>query len=167
MCVCARACVCVHALPDAACFWSVNICMHVFRQSRAVLRIVTLPALLLPLPPVLTRSFLLTLSHFQMSAPPSLLLFVLLLPLVSHTLLHSLRAAPLLAAAIYLHVSLSSYSVSRAGKGIRCVLPCSAPRGLHSSHVLFILQVTTLCRWSISTCRGSWAITSFRLTSLS
>lgn len=86
--------------------------------------------------------------------------------LVSPVLSYSLWATPVLTAAIHLqYVFLSIFSVSRAGKGIRSALPCSVPRGLLSSHVLFILQVTTLCRWSISTSRGSWDTTSYRRTS--
>lgn len=160
-------CACVR---DAACFRSVNVCIHVFRQSRAVLRIVTLHALLQP-PPHPTHSFLSTLSHFQMSAvlPPPFFFFWPFLssfPLVSHMLSYSSQAIPVLTAAINLYISLSSYSVSRACKGNPFCATLLCPSGLLSSHALFILQVTTLCRWSISTSRGSSASTSYRLTSL-
>lgn len=85
--------------------------------------------------PLLTRSFLLTLSHFQMSAvlpPPSLLLFC---PSSSSFLLSlacCLTVSGLFqsySSNISICFSLSSYSVSRAGKGIRSLLPCSVPRG--------------------------------------
>lgn len=65
---------------------------------------------------------------------------------------------------LYAMLCPSSYFVSRAGKGIDCALAALCPSGLLFSHVLFILQVTTLCRWSISTSRGSWDITSSKHT---
>lgn len=130
------------SVHEAACLCSENVCMHEFRQSRAVLHIVTLQALsLLPL-------HLFPFPNVSCVRPS----------MVSFTL-HLITTA-----AVY---SYGSQSVSRACKGIRCALACSVPQGLLFSHTLFILQVTILCRWSISTSRGSSATISSRPTSLS
>lgn len=157
---------------DAACFRSVNVCIHVFRQSRAVLRIVTLHALLQPPPHSLLPLDFIPFPNVccaPSSFPPLSFFFLtlpLFLPLVSHMLSYSSQAIPVLTAAINLYISLSSYSVSRARKGNPFCATLLCPSGLLSSHALFILQVTTLCRWSISTSRGSSASTSYRLISL-
>lgn len=92
-------CVCV-CVFDAACFCSVNVSMHVFRQNRVVLRIVT--------------------PH----APPSLLLSCTLpffLALASHMLLYSLRATPAETAAINIHISQQLF------KGVQGHPFCASP----------------------------------------
>lgn len=155
-------------LYDAACFWSVNVYMHVFRQSRAVLRIVTLHALLLPPP------------HLLLPPPLDFIPFpnvCCALLLLSSPVLSLLSLFPsCLFSAILQFVGYSSPNSSntstvcvsqqllcfkgRQGHPLCVTLLC--PLGLLSSHVLFILQVTTLCRWSISSSRGSWDTTLYR-----
>lgn len=153
---------------DATCFWSVNVCMHVFRQSRAVLRIVTLHALPLPhphsrLPLDFIPSPNVCCAPFSVPPPscpsslPSSCLSHAVLQLAGDSSPHSSSTS------ICFSQQLSCFK-GRQGHSFCATLLC--PSGLLSSHVLFILQVTTLCRWSISTSRGSWATTSYRLTSL-
>ena len=133
-------------------FWSVNVCMHVFRQSRAVLRIVTLHALLLPpphslLPPPPLDFIPLPNVCCASSSFPLVLLssFLSSSPLVSPVLSYRLWAIPVLTAAIHLqYVFLSSSSVSRAGKGIRSAFPCSVPRGC-SLHTCCLSCRSLLC----------------------
>lgn len=144
-------------------------CLHACaRQSRAVLRIVTLHALPLP-PPHLLPPPPPPLEFIPFPnvccAPSSFLSCYLPSSLPSSCLSH---AASQLAGSSTSHVSIGVSQQlfcfkGRQGHPFSATLLC--PPGLLSSHMLFILQVTTLCRWSISTSRGSSATTSSRPTS--
>lgn len=126
-------CVCV---CDTACFCSVNVC--VFRQSRAVLHMVTLHCSP-PAPSPHTPSYRLhPISKCLLrSLPlPSYLLFFffftlpLFLSLVSHMLSYSWQAIPVLTATIYLNISPRQLFRFKGRQGHPfCVLPCSVPQG--------------------------------------
>lgn len=101
--------------------------------------------------PLLTRFFflLLTLSHFQMSAvlPPPCCSLPYSLPssCLSHAVMQLAGFSSPSSAIYRLYISLSaSYSVSRAGKGIRSLLPCSVPEGC-SLHMCCLSCRSLLC----------------------
>lgn len=122
--------------------------MHVFRQSRAVLRIVTLHALLLPPPHSLLPLDFIPFPNVCCAPssfpPPFFVLPLLPSSCLSHAVLQLAGYSSPNSSNISICFSLSSYSVSRAGKGIRSVLPCSVPQGC-SLHTCCLSCRSLLC----------------------
>lgn len=102
--------------------------------------------------------------------PPSTFFFTLspIHPLLCHMLSCSSKAITWLTAAIRKYTIPEQPFKFKGIQGRLLCIPFPFVGGGCSLHACtFVLQVSTLCRWSISTCRGSSATTSSRPTSLS